>query len=208
MRRRLKFMATSKNMRSVNFIRMEEGTAAEYEFLDTMEDQYKAELPDRLLAALANLEHSMAGYRVSRLEHCLQSATRAYRAGENEEWVVATLLHDIGDELAVYSHSEMAAAVLRPFVSDEVYWVIKHHGIFQMFYYAHHSGGDRNARDQFKDHPYYAAAVRFCHEYDQVSFDPEYQSEPLSFFAPMLKRVCAEPKAFDTERQARYGAGE
>jgi len=201
-------MRTSDKLQTVDFIRMQDGTAREYAFLDSMEDQYKAELSDRLLAALENLEHSMSGYKVSRLEHCLQSATRAHRAGESEEWVIAALLHDIGDELAVYSHSEMAAAILRPFVSDEIYWVIKYHGIFQMYYYAHHSGGDRHARDQFKDHPFYDAAVKFCHEYDQVSFDPDYQSEPLSFFAPILKRVCAQPKAFDAELQARYGASE
>ena len=192
-------------MKTVDFIRMQDGTASEYEYLDRVEDQYKAQLPQRLLAALQNLQHSLAGYQVSRLEHCLQSATRAHRAGESEEWVVAALLHDIGDELATYSHSEMAAAILRPFVSEQVYWVIKNHGVFQMYYYAHHSGGDRHARDRYKDHPHYEAAVKFCHDYDQVSFDPDYPSEPLSFFQPMVERVFAKPHALDAEHQARYG---
>ena len=195
-------------MKTVNFIRMEDGTAEEYAFLDQMENQYAADLPDRLLTALARLENSISGYRISRLEHCLQGATRAYRAGESEQMIVAVLMHDIGDELATHSHSEMAAAILRPFVNEELYWIVKHHGIFQMYYYAHYTGGDRNARDRYKDHPYYQAAVRFCHEYDQNCFDPDYDSEPLEFFRPIVERVCAKPNAFDVEHQARYGSGE
>jgi predicted HD phosphohydrolase len=193
-------------MKTVDFIRMEEGTAQEYAYLDRLEDDYKIGLASRLLEALAKLENSMSGYKVSRLEHSLQSATRAHRAGESEEMVVVALLHDIGDELATYSHSEMAAAILRPFVSEELYWVVKHHGIFQMYYYAHHSGGDRNTREKFIDHPFYETAVRFCHEYDQNCFDPDYDSESLEFFRPMVERVTAHPKAFDAEHQARYGS--
>ena len=193
-------------MKTVDFTRMEDGTVEEYAYLDQLEDQYKQGLADRLLQALAKLEYSMSGYKLSRLEHSLQSATRAHRAGESEQMVVAALLHDLGDELATYSHSEMAAAILRPFVNEEIYWVVKHHGIFQMYYYAHHCGGDRNVRDQFRDHPYYATAVKFCHEYDQNCFDPDYDSESLEFFRPIVERVTAQPLAFDMEHQARYGS--
>lgn len=192
-------------MKTVDFIRMQDGTAEEYEYLDRLEDDFKAGLPDRLMVALANLEHSLSGYKISRLAHVLQGATRAHRAGESEQMIAAVLLHDIGDELATYSHSEMAAAVLRPFVSEKIYWIVKYHGVFQMYYYAHHSGGDRNVRDQYKDHPYYEAAVHFCHEYDQNCFDPDYPSESLEFFYPLVQRVFAKPHAFDAEQQARYG---
>ena len=192
-------------MKTVEFTRMEHGTKEEYAFLDRLEDDFKLGLVDRLMSALQQLESSLSGYKISRLEHVLQAATRAHRAGESEQMVVAALLHDLGDDLAPYSHSEMAAAILRPFVSEEIYWTVKHHGIFQMYYYAHHSGGDRNVRDQFKGHKYYDTAERFCHEYDQNCFDPEYQSEPLEFFRPMLERVTAKPLAFDAEHQARYG---
>lgn len=192
-------------MKTVSFTRMEEGTEAEYRHLDALEDQYKADLPSRLFKALENLEHTLSGYRVSRLEHCLQAATRAHRAGESDTYVVAVLLHDIGDELAPYSHSEMAAAILRPFVDDELYWVVQHHGLFQMYYYAHFTGGNRHARDAYKDHPFYDAAVKFCHLYDQNSFDPDYNSESLEFFRPILERVFAAPGASDAEHAARYG---
>jgi predicted HD phosphohydrolase len=198
-------MKKTRITKTVDFIRMQDGVAHEYAYLDELEDQYKAELPQRLMKALAQLAHSLSGYKVSRLEHVLQAATRAHRAGESDEWVMAALLHDIGDDLATYSHSEMAAAVLRPFVSEEIYWVVKHHGIFQMFYYAHHCGGDRNARDQFANHQHYQTSVKFCHEYDQNCFDPDYQSESLEFFKPMIERVFSHPKAFDPEHVARYG---
>ncbi len=193
-------------MNQVSFTRMADGTREEYEMLEDLEQGYIAALPQRLLDALQRLEHSISGYQVSRLEHSLQSATRAHRAGESEEMVVATLLHDIGDELAPCSHSELAAAVLRPYVSEKTYWIIKHHGLFQMYYYAHHLGGDRNARERFRDHPWYEDTVRFCEDYDQNSFDPDYDTLPLEFFAPMIGRVFASPATGDAEQKARYGS--
>lgn len=192
-------------MKTVNFTRMENGTREEYEFLDRMEDEYKAGLPERILDSLRKLEHSLSGYRINRLEHSLQGATRAFRAGEADEMIIAVLLHDIGDDLAPYSHSEMAAAILRPFVSEKIYWIIKHHGVFQMYYYAHHCGGDRNAREMFIDNPWYQDAIDFCHNYDQNCFDPDYDSEALEFFDPILRRVLSQPSINDPEQVARYG---
>ncbi len=180
---------------TVDFIAMQDGTAEEYAFLAEQEQVYVRGLADRLLAALEQLESSFSGYRVSRLEHSLQSATRAFEAGEEEQMVVAALLHDIGDALASHSHSEMAAAILRPYVSERIYWIVKHHGVFQMVYYAHHTGGDRNARDRFKHHRWYQDCVDFCTNYDQNCFDPAYPSKPLSFFRPLVERVFAHPIA-------------
>lgn len=192
-------------METVSFTRMEDATREEYEFLDSLEHQYIDGLPDRLMEALRKLDTSLSGYQVTRLQHVLQGATLAHRAGESEEYVIAVLLHDIGDELAPCSHSEMAAAVLRPFVSERIYWIIKHHGVFQMYYYAHHLGGDRHARDRFKDSPWYQDAIDFCQNYDQNCFDPEYDSEPLEFFEPILRRVITQPSIEDSEHIARYG---
>lgn len=192
-------------MRNVRFTRMQDGTREEYEFLDRMEEAYATGLADRILDSLRKLEDGISGYRISRLEHSLQGATRAHRAGESEEMVIAVLVHDIGDELAPYSHSEMAAAMLRPFVSEKIYWIVKHHGVFQMYYYAHHIGGDRNSREIYKDNPWYADAIDFCHNYDQNCFDPDYDSEPLEFFEPMLRRIFAQPRFDDAEQRARYG---
>ena len=119
--------------------------------------------------------------------------------------VVAALLHDIGDMLAPHSHGEMAAAVLRPFVSERIHWIVKHHGLFQMYYYAHFSGGDSNARDRYKDHPCYADTIRFCEDYDQNCFDPDYDNAPLSFFEPLMRRVFDVDNRHGFEREARYG---
>lgn len=192
-------------MRNVRFTRMQDGTREEYEFLDRMEAAYASALADRILDSLRKLENGISGYRINRLQHSLQGATRAHRAGESEEMVIAVLLHDIGDELAPYSHSELAAAVLRPYVSEKIYWIVKHHGIFQMYYYAHHVGGDRNSREIYKDNPWYADAIDFCHNYDQNCFDPDYDSEPLEFFEPMLRSLFAQPRFEDAEQRARYG---
>ncbi|MEK9625831.1 MAG: HD domain-containing protein [Gammaproteobacteria bacterium] len=182
-------------MEVVSFTRMADGTREDYEFLNKKEHEFLDSLPDRLLAGLRSLDDSFGGYSISRLEHSLQSATRAHRAGEPEEMVVAALIHDIGDMLAPLSHSEMAASILRPFVSEKTYWIIKYHGLFQMYYYAHHVGGDRNARDRFADHPWYDDAVHFCEAYDQNCFDPQYPSETLEFFEPMIRRVFRHQSA-------------
>lgn len=185
-------------MATVSFVHMADGTQQDYRLLHDLEQQYAAGLPQRLLAALQRLDDdSLAGYQVSRLQHCLQGATRAHRDGRDNTYVLAVLLHDIGDELAPHSHSEMAAAVLRPFVSEQLHWIVKHHGLFQTFYYAHHLGGDRHARDRFKDHPWYQDAIEFCERYDQNCFDPNYDTLPLAFFEPMLQQVFSGQPRFD-----------
>jgi len=183
-------------METVSFINMADGTKEDYDFLGKHEAEYAKGLPGRLIDAIKKLEGSFAGYKISRLEHSLQSATRAYHDGKSKEYVVAALLHDIGDELAPYSHSEMAASILRPYVSERIYWIIKTHGVFQMYYYAHHTGGDKNARDRYKDNPWYNDAIDFCHLYDQNCFDPEYKSKPLEFFIPMVEEVFGREPAF------------
>ena len=186
----------NKSMGTVRFTQMADGTAQDYALLHGLEQEYVRDLPARLMAALGELESSFGGYQVSRLEHSLQSATRAEAAGESEEMVAAALLHDIGDALAPLSHSEMAAAILRPYVSERTHWIVKHHGLFQQYYYAHHLGGDRNAREKYRDHKWYQACVDFCENYDQNCFDPDYESKPLSCFAPLLERVFAPGKGF------------
>lgn len=142
------------------------------------------------------------GYRISRLEHSLQTATRAHRAGEDEQTVVCALVHDVGDLLAPANHSEVAAAVVRPYVSDRNYWIMKHHGLFQGAHWFHHVGADPDARDRYLGHPWYQACVDFCANYDQNSFDPDYPTEPLEFFTPMIHRVFAPERVRSPELTA------
>ena len=185
----------TKSIPTVGFTAMADGSFDDYALLHRHEQEYIRDLPARLVAALERLDASFGGYQVSRLAHSLQSATRAEAAGESEEMVVAALLHDVGDGLAPLSHSEMAAAILRPYVSARTHWIVKHHGLFQMYYYAHHLGGDRNAREKYRQHKWYQACVDFCENYDQNCFDPEYESRPLSYFVPLLERFFATPRA-------------
>ncbi|WP_425153843.1 HD domain-containing protein [Candidatus Palauibacter sp.] len=175
----------------VSFTRMADGTREDYELLADLEEEFAAGTADRVLAHLRELSGSMGGYKVDRLEHSLQSATRAHGDGAEEEMVVAALLHDIDDLLAPHSHGELAALLLRPFVTERTHWIVRHHGLFQRVYYAHQVGGDPNARDKYRDHPWYQDAVDFCHRWDQCSFDPDYDSLPLEFFEPMVRRVFA-----------------
>ena len=176
-------------MKKVSFTEMKHGTKEDYLFLDKHEKNFASKTADRIIKFMSELTETLEGYQISRLEHSLQSATKALRAGENEEMIVAALLHDIGDELAPMNHSEYAAAILKPYVSEKTHWIVKKHGEFQAYYYAHHLGGDRNKRDKYKDHQYYQATIDFCEKYDQGSFDPNYQSLPLEYFAPMLRRI-------------------
>ena len=176
-------------MNKVKFTEMKHGTKEDYLLLDKHEKKYIEGTADRILKFLSGLTETLVGYQVSRLEHSLQSATRALRAGENEEIIVAALLHDIGDELAPLNHSEYAAAVLKPYVSEKTHWIVEKHGEFQLYYYAHHLGGDRNKREKYKNHKYYQATIDFCEKYDQSSFDPSYNSLPLEHFEPMVRKI-------------------
>ncbi len=183
-------------MQKVAFTQMKDGTAEEYLFLQQLEHQYIRKLPDRLMDALRGLGTSLQGYQISRLEHSLQSATRAEADGADLDMVVGALIHDIGDSLAPENHSQMAAAILRPYVRAEVTWVIEMHGLFQMEYYAHHFGKDPNAYLVYKDHTWFASCHHFCACYDQAAFDPDYSSKPLEYFEPLLREVFSR-KAFD-----------
>lgn len=179
--------------RIVSFRRMQDGTREDYVLLDESERRYALGLADRVLESLRRLDHSLEGYPLSRLGHSLQAATRALRDKADEELVVAALLHDIGDELAPYNHAEVAAGILRPYVREEVTWIVAQHGLFQNYYYVHHFGGDRHARERLRGHPAYDACVHFCAAWDQCSFDPDYANEPLTTFEPMVRRIFARP---------------
>jgi len=168
---------------------MKKGTKKDYVFLDKLEKKYIANTADRIIKYLKNYDETLEGYQVSRLEHSLQAATRALRDKANNEMIVATLLHDIGDDLAPANHAEYAASILKPYVSEKTHWILLKHGEFQMYYYAHHLGFNRNKRDKYKTHKYYKDCIKFCELWDQTSFDPNYKSLPLKRFEPIIKKI-------------------
>ena len=175
------------------FTSMKEGTEADWSIIGSHFMDYAAGLPDRVLAHLKLLDGDYGGFPVDRLQHSLQTATRAHLAGESEPYVVMALLHDIGDTLGSYNHPEIAAAILKPFVDDKLHWIAEKHGIFQGYYFFHHIGMNRDMREAFRGHPHFEACAEFCHLYDQAAFDPNYDSAPLDFFVPMVERVMARP---------------
>jgi predicted HD phosphohydrolase len=175
----------------MHFKRMDEGTDADFQVLKRVHELTLQELPDRLLALLSGLGRDTA-YNITRRDHCLQAATRALRDGKDEEYVAVALLHDVGETLGPFNHGEVIAAVLRPFISRDNYFLLAHHSLFQTYFFAAHLGLDPNARDCFKGDPAYERTVEFCAKYDEVSFDPNYPNEPLSTFEPMVRRLLAK----------------
>jgi len=176
------------------FTHMEHGTADDWAIIAADFGAFAKQLPDRILTHLKLLDGDFGGFPVDRLTHSLQTATRAQRDGRDEEYVICALLHDIGDTLGSYNHPDIAAAILKPFVSPENHWMVEKHGVFQGYYYFHHLGMDRHLREQFKDHPLYQRTAEFCAKYDAAAFDPDYDTLPLEFFEPMLRRVFAKPR--------------
>ena len=185
--------------RTVAWTSMEHGTKADYEMLAPLFEQHAMPaLVGNLLGMLDLLKGPLLGYQVDRYEHSVQSATRALRNGERSDIVIAALLHDVGDSFAPENHSDAAASILAPYVDEESLWIVRHHGLFQGYYYFHHFGGDRNAREMYATSPHYETCVNFCAEYDQNCFDPKYDSLQVEAFLPMLDEVFSRPSQVPT----------
>lgn len=170
------------------FTSFQESTKADWDNIMVALRHTQSLVPDRILEQLSHLANDYGGFPVSRLEHCLQTATRAERDGRDDEYVLCALIHDIGDNLAPYNHPDVAAAIVKPVVSEANHWMVAHHGIFQGYYFWHHIGLDRNTRDRFVDSPHYGHTEEFCAKYDSVAFDPDYKSEPLEHFEPLIRK--------------------
>lgn len=176
------------------FTQMVDGTAADWAIIGRHAGAFQRGLADRVLTHLKLLDGDFGGYPVDRLEHSVQTATRAHRAGMDEEYVVCALLHDIGDTLGSANHADIGAAILKPYVSEQNHWMLEHHGIFQGYYFFDFLGLDRDMREQYRGHPAFEHTAQFCHLYDQAAFDPNYDSMPLEAFEPMVHRVFSTVK--------------
>jgi predicted HD phosphohydrolase len=178
-----------------SFTKFEDSTQEEWAEIIRQLPLTQAMAGQNVIDQLRLLERDHGGFPVSRLEHSLQTATRAEEDGRDEEYVLCALIHDIGDTLAPYNHPSIAAGLLKPFVSEANHWMVEHHGIFQGYYFWHFLGADRNARDTFRDSPYYEYTEEFCAKYDQTAFDPEYVSAPLAHYEPLIRQYLV-PKEF------------
>lgn len=182
------------NEARAKFHAMVDGTRDDWMIIGRAHGEYANQLPDRVIAHLKLLEGDCGGFAIDRMEHSLQTATRAFKDGRDEEYVVCALLHDLGDTLGPRNHADIAAAVLKPFVSEQNHWMVEQHAIFQGYYFFDYMGLDKNMRDQFRGHPAFEYTAQFCHIYDQPAFDPNYESMPLEAFEPMLRRVFSTVK--------------
>ena len=176
------------------FRALTEGTRQDWQLIGGELQRFANKLPDRLIAHLKLLHGDYGGFPVDRLEHCLQTATRAFQAGRDEEYVVCALLHDIGDTLGTYNHADIAAVMVQPFVSEENHWMVEHHDIFQGYYFFHYLGLDRDMREEYRGHPHFEKTEEFCRLFDQAAFDPNLKSMPLTAFEPMIQRVFSRPR--------------
>jgi predicted HD phosphohydrolase len=175
------------------FANMESGTQEDWSIIADHFSPFASKVADRVLDHLRLLDGDYGGFPIDRLQHSLQTATRAHRDGRDEQYVVMALLHDIGDTLGSYNHPDVAAAILKPFVSEKLHWITEKHGIFQGYYFFHYLGQDRDMREAYRGHEHFEDCAEFCAKYDQAAFDAAYDSAPLEFFEPMVRRVMAKP---------------
>ncbi len=185
---------TSRNgllRQRATFHRMVDSTADDWAIVSAHGSEQLASVPANVVAHLRLLAGDYGGFAVDRLEHCLQTATRAMRAGKDDEYLACALIHDIGDVLAPIDHPRFAGAILSPYVSRENVWMVENHGVFQGYNFFHLIGGDRHAREQFRGHPWFDRTEEFCQEFDQAAFDPHYPSLPLEEFEPLLVSVLS-----------------
>lgn len=187
-------MTDEHSEQRAQFHSMEHCTQEDWRIINRAMKPFIAELPDRVLAHLKQLQGDCGGFAIDRLDHCLQTATRAFKDGRDEEYVVCALLHDIGDLLGPRNHADVAAAIVKPFVSEQNHWMVEKHAIFQGYYFFHHLGLDRDMREQFRGHPWFDYTADFCREYDGPAFDPKYKSMALEDFEPMVRRVLTNVK--------------
>lgn len=178
----------NKNLK-VSFRKMSEGSVEDFQIIAKNDEETAQELPDRIIEHLRMMADDDGAYQIDRLQHVLQAATRCEADGGDDDWIVGTLVHDLGDVLAPFSHAEVAYEIVKPFVREEVAWTIRHHGIFQMHYNKNLPESRRMSRKQFHDSLYYQNTIDFCEKWDQCSFDPDYPTESLEHFIPAIKRV-------------------
>ncbi len=176
------------------FTAMENSTKEDWQAIAGEYFPFAARGGERIIEHLKLLRGDHGGFPVDRFEHSLQTATRAHRDGRDEEYVVCALLHDIGDMLGAFNHPDIAAAIVKPFVSEANHWMVAQHGIFQGYYYFEYLGMNKDMREQHRGHPHFEYTAHFCEKYDQTAFDANYESMPLEAFEPMVMKIFQAPK--------------
>src|SRR6476659_5243482 len=160
-------MTETATSTATSFTRMDESTAEQWAVIGAETSQNQGRVADRVLGMLESLGDITDGFATDQLTHCLQTATLAERAGADQEVVVAALCHDIGKAVSVPNHPRIAAEIVRPYVSEDVYQMVLVHQDFQGRHYYAHFGGDPDAREQHRDEltpEQFALAEKFADE--------------------------------------------
>lgn len=188
----MKLLSQNVVYKGINmFTNLRNATKEEVDAIIKGYSESSGQLVEHLVDHLKLLKGEKGGFTIDRYDHCLQSATLAYNDGKDEEYVVCALLHDVGDILAPFNHGEAIATILKPFISEANYWMLKHHTTFQGYYFWDKLGYDKNTRDKYVNEPYYDYTIEFCDKYDSAAFDPIYENKPIEFFKPMIQRVVS-----------------
>ncbi len=175
-------------MAVTNFKSFEESTQEDWDIIVPHLENTQALVADKIVEQLEHLRHDHGGFPVDRLEHSLQTATRAERDNRDDEYIICALLHDIGDNFAPYNHPDIAAAILKTRVSAKNHWMVEKHGVFQGYYFWDYIDGlSGDAREEFRDHEYFDYTAEFCALYDQTAFDATYKSNPLEHYIPLIQ---------------------
>ena len=186
---------------SQTFTRMDRSTAEQWAVIGKETFENQGRVAERTLGMLRSLSEVTDGFAVDQLTHCLQTATLAERAGADDEMVFASLLHDVGKAVSVPNHPEIAAAIIKPYVREDVYHAIWAHQDFQGRHYYHHFGGDPDAREQHREEltpEEFELAAKFADDWDQTSFDPDYDTLPLEHFEDRVRKVFASAQIIQT----------
>src|ERR1700712_2624527 len=184
---------TSVESARATFTDMSESVAEDWYAIGAATVKHGSGLPDRVLTHMRLLGGDFGGFNVDRLTHCLQTAARAEKAGRSDDYILAALIHDIGDTLGPYNHADVGAAIIKPFVQEDIHWMVEHHAEFQGYYFFHYLGLDRDRRDRYKDSPYYDLTLEFCAEYDSPAFDPAYPTPTLEHYEPLIRAKMTTP---------------
>jgi predicted HD phosphohydrolase len=172
-----------------SFRRMDESTEEQWQVIMAESMEHQPRVAERVLGMLRSLADITDGFATDQLVHSLQTATRAEEAGASDEMVVASLCHDIGKAVSVPNHPKIAAEILKPYVSEDVYHVIRAHQDFQGRHYYAYMHMDPDAREQYRGEPWFGLAEQFADDWDQTSFDPDYPTQPLEHFEPLVRQV-------------------
>lgn len=173
---------------NTDFVRMDHSSQADWQKILVATVEHQPAMSARLLDMLRSFRGLHLGFGVDQLHHALQTATMARRDNASDEMVVCALLHDVGKYISVANHGQIAAEILKPFVSNDAYQIVRTHQDFQGRHYYAHFGMDPNLRERHRNEPWFALAERFTDVWDQAAFDPTYKVLPLEEFQPLVRQ--------------------